>query len=456
MAYGKMVKYNPNQVATRPNNKKRRRNSSYGNGFQNLVRAVPYAGDAAVAGYNYFKTNAVAASAGQRATNPVLGYRRGGYKQASTIQTGKYAGGFGKLKKYRGGQNDTALKSGHGKITECRGAVAGPHAVYVGFSTFDLINVAEVVAVSVLRRLFKKCGYDISDPTVNLSLSNLNDNDSSQWVLNCTYCDSQGNEAAVTYNLIAGETLVTLSANSQMQTLIKQYATGDNSSILRNVSLCRVQPEGFVMNVGSLEMANMKMNIKMSNTINIQNRTKSVSGSDDVDRVDTQPLVGRSYHFKRSTPFVNHHGTIAPAPNMTSLFERWESTKGGVHLISDASPGFDNNLRKLPMSSYFKNCSKSGSANLEPGSIKQHTISNTYSAYYETFIKKLAWFNGNTDKKAQKIGDCVLFGFEERLDSGVAVNITAQYQTEMRVFGYISAGRATRSKPVFNELTFSV
>jgi len=453
MAYGKMVRYNPPDKVGYSN---KRRRSSYGNGMQNLVRSVPYAGNMVVAGYNSFRTNARAASAGRSVRNPLMG---GPNLKRIAGTTGKYGGKFSKLRKYKKTKIDNLLQRGYGRVTEVKGSVSGVDSVYLGVTSMYLGSLADVVGTAVLRKLFKKCGYDISDPNANLELSNNLDTDSAKYRVVRKMEDGSGTTVNVTYDFVAAESLNSLTVNSGFSTSIVDYAQGTNSNICVKVYLARLAGTLDWIQLGSLELVNELVDVQMKTKVSIQNRTAATNGSFDTDRIDSQPLVGKTYKFVRSTPIVNHVGNVGVAPDMTSLFEKWYNNTGGIHLISDQSPGFDSVLKKLPSPVYFNNCKSATTSKLEPGEIKDLTVTNNYTMYYQNFVKKLAWQSiGATapTKRAQKVGDCVLFGFEERMDSGSAFNITIQYEAENRIAACLKTGRLTAMKENYLRLDFSV
>jgi hypothetical protein len=432
----------------------KRARSSYGNGFQNLVQTIPYAGNTAVAAYNSFKTNARGASAGGQNRNPFLGGRR---PKVFGGTTGKYAGRFSKVRKYRLTLKDKLLKKGYGIVTETKGQCTGQNSVYLGVTTLYLDAVCNAVSVAVLRRLFKKCGYDISDPQANLELSNNSDSSSVNFRLVRKMEDGDGTTTNDTYDFVAAETLYSLVVNSGFASRIKNYAQGSNTNICVKVYLARAVGDAWIQ-LGSLELVNELIDLQMSTKVSIQNRTQAAAGGSDIDRVDNQPLVGRSYKFESSTPIVNHVGNIGAAPDMTSLFEKWTDNKGGVHLISDNSAGFDSVLQKLPSPVYFNNCKKAGGLKLEPGEIKDMYVSNKYTMYFGNFVKKLSWINSptNSNTRSQKVGDCILFGFEERMDSGSAFNITLAYEAQNNVTASCRVGRTTAMKEAYVRLDYTV
>lgn len=387
-------------------------------------------------------------------------------RQAITSSNMKYGSSVGY---YKGGfrapvpvskKTDPFLAYGSKFIKETYGKCTGNDVVYLGTSTFDLAQIASTVSVSILRKLFKKCGIDISDGAAKLR-SNIGLNDGFGFRISRVRFDAPGNSTVVGYDTISGETLNSLAVNCGLLQEITDYATGVATYITSLVELGLVDDNGtgvlgyqYRMQ-GSLNLRNEIVHLHMDAKMIIQNRTKGANETgDNVDVVDSQPLKGKMYHFRKSHPVVKvQFAPPATVPDMESIFGRW--TENNIKLFSDTTTGFISDLKEPPPTSFFANCDKFASVRLEPGSLKDCYISNVIVKYYENLLRSFAWYNGSTGARRQTVGDTVLFALEETLNSGSTNQITVQYESQYNCSSYLKTGKQPTIKVVFDQNTAS-
>lgn len=383
-------------------------------------------------------------------------------RMAKSVKTGYYQGGF-KTPKRVPKKGSPALALGYKAMKEVQGTAKGTDVVYAGSSTLDLDTLSQVVAVAILRKLFKKGGVDVTDAGIPLRLNATTDTNSVGYMVNRIVVAADGATTTQRYQTVIGETLLTLAANCGLKSEITDYAYGTSGGITSTIELgvmdtYTIGADSTFRLKANLNLRNEIVHVNMQSTINIQNRTKGANETgDNVDVVDNQPLKGKMYVFKRANPSVKiQTDTPGVISDTDSLFSRWGLLGGGVKLFSDDTAGFPSDLKEPPQPHFFTNCAKVAYVNLEPGMIKEHTIFNRHVMYYERFVRSLAWYNGADGSRRQTIADCVLFGLEERINTGSANKVSLAYEAQNTTSAFLKTGPAPTIKAGFSQQNFSM
>jgi len=363
-------------------------------------------------------------------------------------------GAFAPPTKYKSQNEDIYTAYGAYKVNEQFGQVAGSESVYISANGFNITSFAYMLAMAMLRKLFRKIGKEITDWEMLLTTSNY----AKAYRLQMTYNTDAGGTNDIVYETVSNETLISLAYNSQIVTQIENYIQGIASDgILSNIDLAiidnetttNVPPVRFELarHIGSLNLKNEKVKLFMAQTVTVQNRTKGAGeGGNQVDVVDSQPLKGYLYYFKKNTPQVKmqNFGTTIWGP-----FER--TTPGGVQLVHSNSVGIDASMKDPPSPHFFSNCSKASYVKLEPGAMKKFHVENTIFKYYPEVIRAATIFSGNQYFKRQNICDTIMLGLEEVLNSGSSNKITVQYEAENKTGAYFVTGPLPTMKKVYDQ-----
>jgi len=363
--------------------------------------------------------------------------------------SGFFKGSFGPLVRTTPKIDDIVMTKGSGVTAEYHGFCQGTEIVWVGASTCNLAIITNEVIKAVLRKLLKQAGMHITNAALPFSsaiafLGPISPNTGVGFVLRVTSVDGGGTPYETTYQTVAAESLNSFVTNSTLVTQLADYAKGTSEKIPMILRLYQYDQNtggtDTAKLVATLNMNNEMIHMYLSVKMVIQNRTKGAAGAtENLDVIDAQPLKGRMYYFKKTHPEVREMPGLALVPNTTSLLSRWPEAT--VKLLSDTSAGYDNQLYNPPSPQFFNNCSKSASITLEPGDLKEVNISNLTEKYFPEFVRSLAWYNGFTGARRQKIGDCILIALEERLNSGSSNPIRVQYEAEHNVSVYATTNR---------------
>lgn len=420
---------NPLMLATPPNNR--------------VARAVELGGRIIRQAYKRY---------GELDRNRVSKKSKTSSKKMKTKTMGSYGKGFFKgkfnpVKSNKATVEEKAMTLGYGSTLENYGKAQGTEIVWIGATTFNLDELAFNLAKAVLRKLLKIAGITTTNADIQLQTHvdyvSGNPVDGSGFQVCYQSVNASGTKSNFFYNFAAGETLNTLATLSGLVNQIKNYALATDSYITECVKLYQTDNTASSDRgrlVATLNLLNEKVHYSSSIKLVVQNRTKGATGTtDNLDVIDAQPLKGMMYYFKKGNPTVREQpGTFAP-PNTISIMSRWPPQS--VHLFSDTTTGYDQQLRNPPKPSFWNNCSKSSYISLEPGDLKDVTLSNSTELYFDKFIRKLSWITGGTGSRTQKVGDTVFIALEERLNSGSSNPIVVNYECETNTHVYLTTNR---------------
>jgi hypothetical protein len=171
-----------------------------------------------------------------------------------------------------------------------------------------------------------------------------------------------------------------------------------------------------------LDMTEMLVDYKIDCTVRIQNRTGANSSAElDTDLVDVNPILGRIYVLKGSTPVVN----LSTDSSVTTTLDS-DNTSGLITLnAADATmnDGIANLFKRVQSPNIFRNVKRSNGLKLQPGEIKYVKESAKGKAYFDTFFRCLVNPTLNltanpSTRNTNKMGKCLMFGFEKAMRTG--------------------------------------
>jgi len=155
-------------------------------------------------------------------------------------------------------------------------------------------------------------------------------------------------------------------------------------------------------------------------------------------RIDANPIKGALMRFKDPTPVLNNvRGTDGSAPQ-DGAFRLQQDTNADGIIWPNAS--LTGNWIQIPKADQFKNCVGSTAISLEPGDIKDYTITFKYSGTLEKLIRGFRGYTTappvvggstgapNPDYEGA-FGTSFLFALEKRMPTGPAqVQLNFHYE----------------------------
>lgn len=341
------------------------------------------------------------------------------------------------------------------KVKEQFGTVNGSESVYIAANAFNITSFAYTLAMAMLRKVFRKIGHEITDWQAPLTLTGLG----SAYSFTMRYEGDDGAISSFSYNTVSAETLITLAYNTNIVPAIESYIQGSSQLILTTIDMAIIDNYTTVTtppilaelprHLVSLNLKNEKVHYHMSCGVTVQNRTKGAAeGGNAVDVVDSQPLKGYLYYFKKNTPhtkMLNYASGVYT--EIWGPFER--TTDSGIKLINgNLAPGA---MKDPPTPHFFSNCSKASYVKLEPGAMKKFYVENTYFKYYAELIRAATRFSGSAGSRRQNIADTMMIGLEEVLNSGSSNKITLQYEGENKSGAYFVTGPVPVIKKLYEQ-----
>jgi len=379
------------------------------------------------------------------------------------IHTGSYGGKFKKSKKVSDPWKGYSNK-GFVNTYECHGLVADPDCVYLGHSAMSIIMAYEVVGYALIRKILEKVGrLNITD--VREKIQGYLGFDSDAFKLELITVDStSGATVSDTHtfaltesvrNIIGDNNAALAPSWTGFQTAFLVYMRG--SAPNTEPTLLRLwRKDGnagaFWVNAGELDLKNEMVHFKAISTIKIQNRSLSSGGGAQADDVDNNPLVGFRYGFSGGVPITR--ATQGSSGSRTYLFDAINHVSG-VMLVRAAQFGTLGSVFKEPASpGVFTNIVNSNKVRLDPGQVKQSSISYVKTMSYLKFMKALADQVTN-DKVINIPGKFELFALEDVINVNSSQNIKLAYEVDRKSACYLTTKKRTHALGDFGSATFS-
>jgi len=322
---------------------------------------------------------------------------------------------------------------------EVYGKVTSPDCVYICHSTYDQEQLARTIALAILRKLFKKGGYDCTSTKEALPLTDfMAFSEGIRFQITTENIDT-GALVNYSYETVATDTLDSIVGTNFLAQSFSFFdfinlimSQNDNAvyTILNSVRLFTQDKHGPVTTVSdwrlkaNLNMKNEIMKIYSHSRLVVQNATKgAASGSADDTAVDAQPLTGFFYQFAGGAPASKQRDNTG--------LSRLRSFGLQLHRAQDLSPPED--FKEPPLPATFNNCYKASNIGLEPGTMKRADLTSTWSGYFNNIL-----FRSLTQKRGASLqfntpGKCQLIALEEALNSGSTNLITTSYQSEKKM-----------------------
>lgn len=319
-------------------------------------------------------------------TRTSLRHRSTGRDYITRGVTGKYKGAFKKPKRKL---NIPAVLSQKGimRTNEIHGTIADPDCVYISHTALDSFQAVTESVIALMRKLFEKGGFRISETDLPFDLSALGTSDGMVIRLYQMNVQTGSEGAAVVHSTVVGDTLRTVA--QQFIPYFATYSSGFTTTITGNLSNVFKPHRLRLFVIDQTDTVNTpkqrcEINLEEEivqvygqSTLKVQNRTLAADGGDQSDDVANNPLEGRRYSFKtipRTRSKSAHALNLMPVDN-------------GVQLVRAAELG--QALKEPPPHNYFSNCVGSVKIRLEPGNIKYSRLTYNKEMKYLKFLEKL-------------------------------------------------------------------
>jgi len=371
-----------------------------------------------------------------------------GYSKWAGASKGYYKGLFKKTSKNPWNAEAKALSNGYHCTQEAFGRVEDPNCVYLMHSTVNLPQMARVIDGAMLRKLFAKAGLPLKSKDIELPLFSQDNSDGFkiQVVVNG---ELDGGIGVYEYITINNQTLNdVLDAFTALSGHTLGYLRGTETNPITAIHLFASDRNGLDTNwrqLSTIYVRDMIFDIQCTSSLKIQNRSAGSNASGaaqyELDRIDSQPLMGKRYLFKNGEPKL---GYLASVNLGVSNVHFNNIAEYGVTLFRSADtvvPAY----QEPPNARFWANCTQCSSVQLQPGDIKRGTITYGYSGKLFALSMKL---------RAQKYaslsgvptvsgtwGRCEGYALEELLRTPSANPITVSYEREYKVGCTIRQGK---------------
>jgi len=367
-------------------------------------------------------------------------------KTQSYSAPGVYTGKFKTNKRNVVSAKSSYLSRGFHKTNEQWGLITSQDAVYLSHSTGCINQIADVVLGCLFRKVLNKAGFKISNlfrelpVTDPVSGSNVNEDSSGLRFVYTVADPIDKNTATLVYDTINGQDFnnVVSGFNSMRNHLI-DYMRAENASQIERYAPFKFAvyklDQGYTSILGErafwrlaaeVYLADLSIDLKCVSSLTVQNRTKSEAGSNDTDRLDTQPLSGYFYEFKHADPRVKAPSILRDGASLqNNVFNQMHCR--GLNLIR----GNEFVSANEPIDpKYFSNVAKCTKLVLQPGEMKKISFTHSFKGKFTTVIKNLrmSHYNSANDSFSGLRGKCQMLSFEETMRTSTTYPVSISYQ----------------------------
>jgi len=350
---------------------------------------------------------------------------------------------------------NTLRSKGYEAKVETYGAITDAHCVYLKHSSFHVTHIAQTIAAGLIRKLFKKMGYDIPDFDVVLSGIGPVGPDATKYRLLFSYVDPTSVGASIgiyAFTFGSHDTLNDVAINGSDPYTIYNYLVG------YMLDKADVEPLGLELQVSDnsgtpnfitaakLNLQNEYIYLNCRSTLRLQNRTTAPPGSTGTDTarftdvVDNQPLSGKVLTFKHGDPRLRY----ASQPPLIYDLAGAAQTRGDSAQISGVNwSGMDlvratdlpQKYQEPPNKDHFVNCLSSKKFILNVGSCMQTGLSWKVHGRFTNVLKKFRPQRGTTsydslDRVFKIAGKSQIVVMEEYIRTENANTVKVGYERE--------------------------
>lgn len=393
--------------------------------------------------------------------------------------TGKYVGML-KKKKIRKSKKTVYLNRGFENTTEVTGVVSDTDCVYVGHSTTCGQKILNVVMQTLLRKLFKLGGQDLTtchEKIRGYNWTSTGYSESDGWQITLLYQNvGTGVYERTEYNTFTSDNISRILGDAnkgvapqwtQFVEIMMMYAAGlfggsfDERAMVKPIKLTLCQRDGngtnnFYHHRSEIDLEKEIVHLKVVSELKVQNRTLSATGGTSTDDVSNNPLTGKIYQFNHSIPRMK----TSDYPNGTSPLERLQDRTGALtvtaqqlQVASDAAVfGTSDMFHEPPNHQIFSNVKKHGRVLLQPAEIKKDVLVFNYSAQFHKFFEQLSWRPSiaSTSSNAFSLshrsrGKFTLLALEDIINVNGTQKISIAYEINRTEACYLSSMRGSGS-----------
>jgi len=368
------------------------------------------------------------------------------YGSSSGHKVGRFAKPKRKLNKSMAKKN-VFQRKGHLKTEELYGTVQDPNIVYIGHTTFARETLAEVIAISILRKLFEKAGlanviWDNAPGLTTLTTTSPTGTYEIQFTRQIV-----AGTTTETNPITAGRSIKQIASDCNLKrdiNLAMQGDDGSNRGDFVEISLFLVSFDGVRTLVANMSFKDMKLHVAMETKIKIQNRTKGADAGDIyADAVDNQPLQGYLYQC-RGVPYNQVR---------TQSFEAISLATG---IVKGIGASLAAGYLDPPNPKTFKNCTMSSKILLQPGDIKSGYISDKWAGNFNYLIgTKLRTRDKDTTNVKSVPGKSQLYALEEVINTGPTNPIQIQFEVERMIGSYVTFKKSVLSLSDFEGIAIA-
>jgi len=174
--------------------------------------------------------------------------------------------------------------------------------------------------------------------------------------------------------------------------------------------------------------------------MHIQNVTPADDGGLSTDRVDVNPVKGKLMRFRDPTPVIKDERGIDDSGTTNYGYLLQQDINGdGIIWPNPATPP-SGPWTQLPTADMFRNCSGMANISLEPGAIKDYSLTFKFSGTIQALMKGFnnsLWISSTTAPLSRTIpstlnkqfGQSFMFALEKRMPTGnAAVSVNFHYE----------------------------
>jgi len=345
-----------------------------------------------------------------------------------------------------------ALQIGSVNQLEQFGLVNDPHCVYIHHSTYNLPAISFAVRFGLIRKLLSKAGLKVVNRFQELTLFEQINSDGFKLEY-VSYNNLTGGQNLVSYVTTNNQTISTVTQNfTGFETELNLYLGGELSKQPKTLNLYLSDRNGVDTNwrmASSVNLTDDEMHCSISSTIKVQNRTAgdtAPAGDRNAERVDSQPVIVKSYQFMNADPRTRADGGgVDGSIKVLNGTDRLE-----VRLLR-ASTDFEGTLaaQNCPPKSVFANCSKSGFSILQPGSMKQSSVYYSIKGRGLNFFKKLQYRGIASQIVNNCYGRSEYLVFEEKMRTVGTNPVSIHYERKFSVGFYALTKKGGAIIPTF-------
>jgi len=345
----------------------------------------------------------------------------------------------GKLRPAKRNKADPYVAKGFKHVVETSGVVTDPDCLYVGHASYTPRLALEMVAQTILRRLFEKAGLTITALSDPLFPNAVNGTDG--YFLRLEKISAAGLVTAFNYGVPASASILTITGNvsngiaptwGDLGNVLYDYAVGENPIVTNKGTDEPMQIRLFNEVIGTLgsrynsecvlNLRDMFVNFSASSDIKIQNRSLSAGGSTDTDQVSANPLYCKKFLFNGVPRQKDKTAMVKIPPSLTGVLTLGAFNAGNTYMKEPVSP-------KL-----FWNCTKSSTEVIQPGQIKSDKIKIYKDMRLLLFLRWIGLMEDSVRLTNSIKGPFMMYALEDVINVNLLQVISIAYECN-RVMG---------------------